>query len=173
MTADILGLLLIFFARIIDVSCNVVRILFLVKGRRFIACCIGFFEVMIYMLILGRILGGGKALTFPELISYCGGFATGNYVGAWLEEYLLNSFVMVEVIMDDNPSSISEIDALRATGIGATVIKGMGLNGPKLVVEIFCRRHDVTAVHNFFTGHSFVTVSDVKRCIGGWFPKNI
>jgi len=173
MTADILGLFLIFFTRIVDVSCNIVRVLFIVKGQRFIASCIGFFEVMLYMLILGRILGGGKSLTFPELIFYCGGFAAGNYLGAWLEEYLLNTFVLVEVIMDDDPAAESAIEELRTTGVGATVIKGTGRDGPKLVAKIFCRRHDVAAVQRFFAGSSFVTISDVRRCIGGWFPKNI
>ena len=170
MVVDLLGLLLIFFARIIDVSCNIVRILFIVKGKRFIACCIGFFEVMIYMMVLGHILGGGKVMTFPELVFYCGGFATGNYIGSWLEEYLLNSFVLVEAIMDDDPSAASTIDELRSTGLGATVIKGMGLNGPKLVVEVFCRRHDIATVQNFFANRSFVTITDVRRCTGGWFP---
>ena len=173
MTVDLLGLFMIFFARILDVSCGIVRILFLVKGRRFVAACIGFFEVMLYMLILGRILGGGKSLTFPELIFYCGGFATGNYVGAWLEERLLNSFTLVEVIMDDDQFANSAIDKLRSIGVGATVIKGMGLNGPKLVVEIFCRRHDIAIVQSFFTDRSFVTISDVRRCTGGWFPKRL
>ena len=173
MFINIAGLFLIFSVMIIYVSCDVTRILFLVKGKRFVACCIGFFEVMLYMAILGHVLGGGKSLSFAELVFYCGGFATGNYIGAWLEEYLLNSFVLVEVIIDDGLSAMSAIDALRATGVGATVIKGMGRDGPKLVVKIFCRRHDVTAVQKFFADHSFVTVSDVRRCIGGWFPKNI
>jgi len=172
MAVNYLGLFLIFFARIIDVSCGIVRILFLVKGRRFIASCIGFFEVMLYMVVLGSILGGGKSFSFPELVFYCGGFATGNYVGAWLEEKLLNSFMLMEVIMDDEPAARSAIDALRATGVGATVINGTGLNGPKLVVEIFCRRHDIATVQKFFADRSFVTISDVKRCTGGWFPNS-
>ena len=173
MPVDLLSLFLIFFARIADVSCSIVRILFLVKGQRFIAACIGFFEVMIYMFVLGRILGGGKSLTFPELIFYCGGFATGNYMGAWLEEYLLNSFVLIEAIMDDIPSVHSAIETLRGTGVAATVISGMGRDGPKLVAKVYCRRHDVVTVQKFFTDRSFVTVSDVKRCTGGWFPKHL
>ena len=175
MIIDLLGLFLIFFARVADVSCNIVRLLFLVKGQRFVAACIGFFEIMIYMLALGRVLGGGKSLSVPELIFYCGGFATGNYVGAWLEERLLNSFTLIEVILDDDPAARVAIDELRASGMGATVVNGMGLNGPKLVVKIFCRRHDILRVQKFFADneHSFVTVSDVKRCTGGWFPKHI
>ena len=170
---DVLGLLLIFFARIVDVSCNTVRILFLVKGQRFIAACIGFFEIMIYMVTLGYVLGGGKTLTFPELIFYCAGFAAGNYVGSWLEERLMNTFILVEVILDDDENANMAINAVRCMGLGATVINGMGRDGPKLVVEIFCRRHDVITVQELFSDQGFVTVSDVKRCSGGWFPKRL
>jgi uncharacterized protein YebE (UPF0316 family) len=173
MTLNILGLFLIFFARIVDVSCSIVRILFLVKGQRFIASCIGFFEVMVYMLVLGYLLGGGKGLTYVELMFYCGGFATGNYIGSRMEELLLNSFILVEVILDDNEEAWSSIAEVRRIGLGATVIKGMGRNGPKLVTEIFCRRHDVMTVQKMFNDQGFVTVSDVKLCMGGWFPKRL
>ncbi|MDR1979067.1 MAG: DUF5698 domain-containing protein [Synergistaceae bacterium] len=170
---NIAGLFFIFFARIIDVSCSIVRILFLVKGQRFLAVCIGFFEVMVYMVVLGYVLGGGKALTFAELIFYCGGFATGNYIGAWMEERLLNSFILVEVILDDGDDARASISKVRDMGLGATVINGMGRDGPKLVVEIFCHRHDVMTVQTLFNDRGFVTISDVKRCTGGWFPKRL
>ncbi|MDR1378358.1 MAG: DUF5698 domain-containing protein [Synergistaceae bacterium] len=173
MALNILGLFLIFFARIIDVSCNIVRILFLVKGRRFIACCIGFFEVMVYMLALSYLLGGGKGLTYVELLFYCGGFATGTYVGSWMEERLLNSFILAKVILDDNEGSRSAIAEVRHMGLGATVINGMGRDGPKLMVEIFCHRHDVMTIQKLFDHQGFVTISDVKQCTGGWFPKRL
>ncbi|MDR2180145.1 MAG: DUF5698 domain-containing protein [Synergistaceae bacterium] len=170
---NLAGLFMIFFARIIDVSCSIVRILFLVKGQRVLACCIGFFEVMVYMVVLGYVLGGGKALTLPELLFYCGGFATGNYIGAWMEERLLNSFILVEVVLDDDDTSRSVIAQVRSMGLGATVINGMGRDGPKLVVKIFSHRHDVMTIQELFKDHGFVTISDVKRCTGGWFPKRL
>ena len=95
----ILGLLLIFGARILDVSCNTIRILFLVKGQRFVAACIGFVEVMIYMMVLCFILGGGKRLSVWELLFYCGGFATGNYMESCLKKRLINTFILIEAIL--------------------------------------------------------------------------
>ena len=173
MVMNLLGLILLFSARVLGISINVVRILFLVRGQRLISSCLGFFEALTYILVLGTILGGGKSLTFLEIFCYCGGFATGNYVGAWLEECLLNSFVLVEVIMDDDPPAKATVDALRAAGLGVTVISGMGLKGPKLVVKIICRRHDTATVQKFFSGQSLMVISDVKRCVGGWFPQHI
>ena len=170
---NILGLFLIFFARIADVSCSIVRILFLVKGQRFYAACIGFFEVMIYMTVLGYLLGGGNTLSLVELMFYCGGFATGNYIGAWLEERLLNSYLLVEVILDDDSDARASVENLRGMGLGATIVNGMGRSGPKLVVEVFCRRHDVATIQKLYDHKGFVTISDVRRCMGGWFPKRL
>jgi uncharacterized protein YebE (UPF0316 family) len=164
---------MIFCARIIDMSCDTVRILFLFRGRRVIAGCIGFFEVMVYMVVLGYILGGGKTLSFAALVAYCGGYAAGNYVGSWLEERLMDSFILVEVFVDDTPDSRLSIDAARNMGLGATVIDGVGRNGPKLVVKIFCHRSEVMKVQELFMDQGFVTISDVKRCSGGWFPKRL
>ncbi|MDR3231873.1 MAG: DUF5698 domain-containing protein [Synergistaceae bacterium] len=166
-------LLGIFFARIVDVSCNTVRLLFLVKGQRLIAACIGFFEVMVYMVVLGSILGGGRTLSMVDLVFYCGGFATGNLVGSWLEERLLNTFILVEVVLDDDENAALSIEAVRCMGLGATVINALGRSGPKLLVKIFCHRHDVRTVQELFTDQGFVTISDVKRCTGGWFPKRL
>ncbi|NLL36851.1 MAG: hypothetical protein GX256_04940 [Fretibacterium sp.] len=168
---SILGLFGIFFARILDVSCNTMRLLFLVKGQRLLAACFGFFEVMIYMVVLGAILGGGKTLSALELTFYCGGFACGNYVGSWLEERLLNSYILVAVILQDSEAAHQAISEVRSRGLGATVIQGMGRDGPRLLVEIFCRRHDVQCVQGIFSDIGFVTISDVRRCSGGWFPK--
>lgn len=167
---DILGLLMIFFARVIDVSCSTIRIIFLVKGKRSIAACIGFFEVMLYMLILERIFGGGRSLTFVELIFYCGGFATGNYVGSYLESRFMNSYILAEVIVDDSPDGQKVIEDIRGHGYGATVIHADGKNGARLLAEIFCRRNDVSKIMSIVSGRGFVATSDVRTSIGGWFP---
>ena len=168
---DLIGLLLIFFARVLDVSCGTMRILFLVRGKRAIAAFIGFFEVIIYMAVLGKILGGGKVLTFTELVFYCGGFATGNYVGSFLEEKFMNTQALAEVILNDSPEGEAIVKELRENGLGATVLKAEGRSGGKLLVEIFCRRNDLLLINKIVGNNGFVTMSDVRKAYGGWFPK--
>jgi uncharacterized protein YebE (UPF0316 family) len=48
--------LFIFFARIIDVSLGTLRIIFVTKGMSRIAPLIGFFEVLIWLLAISRIM---------------------------------------------------------------------------------------------------------------------
>ncbi len=75
-------LVFIFFARIIDVSLGTVRMILTVRGERYIAAAIGFFEIMVYVVALGKVIG---SLDEPvRLILYCLGFAAGVIVGTWV-----------------------------------------------------------------------------------------
>ena len=166
---DFIGLALIFFARILDVSCSTVRILLLVRGRRLLAASIGFFEVMVYLLVLGRILGGGRTLSFPELVAYCGGFASGTYFGSLVEERIMNAFVMLELILEFGPETDALVARIRAEGHGATVIYGEGRDGAKAVVKVICRRKDISSIAGIIGDRGFVAISYVKGCWGGQF----
>ena len=167
---DPLGLIGIFAARILDVSCGTIRILLLVKGRRLQAAFMGFCEVSVYMLVLGYILGGGGTLTLPQLLAYAAGYASGNYVGAMLEEKLMNSFVMLDIISEWKDETFRLIDTLRQEGFGATVLDGMGKNGMRLVIKVVCRRNDIPRLSAVIGKDKCVFVSDVRSCWGGRFP---
>lgn len=45
--------LLIFFARVTDVSINTLRIMFMLNGKKKIAPILGFFEALIWLLAIG------------------------------------------------------------------------------------------------------------------------
>ncbi|MEQ8577049.1 MAG: DUF5698 domain-containing protein, partial [Fulvivirga sp.] len=47
--------ILIFFARILDVSINTVRIIFVMGGKKYIATILGFLESLIWLLAIGQI----------------------------------------------------------------------------------------------------------------------
>ena len=167
---DPLGLVLIFFARILDVSCGTLRILFLVRGHRIQASFMGFCEVTLYMIVLGYILGGGGTLALPQLLAYAGGYAAGNWVGAILEEKLMNSLVMLEIIAERGYSTHHIVDSLREEGFGATVLNGKGRNGIRQIIKVVCRRKDIPRISSLIGDTSCVFLSDVKGCWGGQFP---
>ncbi|NLK19529.1 MAG: hypothetical protein GX310_07035 [Synergistaceae bacterium] len=166
---DVVGLLLIFFARIIDVSCSTIRILFLVRGKRFLAATIGFFEIMIYLTALSRIMGGGREMTFVQMVVYCAGFSAGTFMGSLFEERLMNAFVLLEIIMDDSPDTAEVIREIRAGGFGATVIHGTGRDGVKTIVKVICRRSDIAVITSYTRNRGFICITDVKGCSGGYF----
>jgi uncharacterized protein YebE (UPF0316 family) len=88
--------LLIFLARIGDVSINTIRIIYVLGGRRFTATLLGFFESFIWLMAIRQI--------FEHLdnwicyIAYPAGFATGIFVGMIIEEKIAYGKVIVRII---------------------------------------------------------------------------
>ena len=77
---------LIFFARILDVSINTIRIIFVMNGRKGISTFLGFFESLIWLLAIGQIF---QNIDNPaSYIAYPLGFASGIFVGMFIEEKL-------------------------------------------------------------------------------------
>ena len=167
---DFLGLFLIFSARILDVSMGTLRILFLVRGRRAIAAALGFAEVMIYLTALGYVLGGGREMSLLQMVVYCAGFSTGNFLGSFLEERLMNAYVALEIIMDKTPETKIIVENIRSDGYGATVVYGKGRDGIRSIIKVICRRSDIPVVTAHTENRGFICITDVKGCYGGYFP---
>ena len=88
--------LLIFLARICDVTLGTIRIIAVSKGLKRLAPFLGFFEVFIWILAISRIM---QNLNNPICyIAYAGGFAAGNYVGMKVEEKVALGIILIRVI---------------------------------------------------------------------------
>jgi uncharacterized protein YebE (UPF0316 family) len=76
--------ILIFFARVTDVTMDTIRIIFIAKGYKFRAAFLGFFEVIIWLLAITQIMQ--NLTNIFCYLAYGAGFATGNYLGMLIEE---------------------------------------------------------------------------------------
>ncbi len=116
--------LLIFVLRIFDVSLDTMRIIFMTKGYRKIAPIIGFFEILIWIVAITRIMQNLN--NWVTYVAYAAGFATGNYVGMLLDEKLAIGHELIRVITKE----ISDLaDTLRGAGFGVTSVKASGMQG--------------------------------------------
>ena len=88
--------LLIFFARIIDVSINTIRIIYVLGGRRFIATLMGFFESFVWLMAISQIFG--HLDNWVCYVAYPAGFASGIFVGMMIEERIAYGKVIVRII---------------------------------------------------------------------------
>ena len=71
--------LLIFLARVCDVTLGTIRLVFVSKGFKHLAPLIGFLEILIWIVAIGQIM---QNLANPMCyLGYAGGFAMGNYIG--------------------------------------------------------------------------------------------
>jgi uncharacterized protein YebE (UPF0316 family) len=160
---------LIFLARITDVSLGTVRLIFVSRGFKYLAPVAGFFEVLIWILIIGQIM---QNLTNPVCyIAYAGGFATGNFVGLLIAEKLSLGVVLIRVITPRPAHDL--IVQLRQGRYGVTAIDGQGANGPVQIVFTIVRRREVGAVIELvktFNPHAFYSIEEVDSVERGVFP---
>ena len=103
--------LLIFVLRIFDVSLDTMRIIFMTRGYRNIAPIIGFFEILIWIVAITRIMQNLN--NWVTYVAYAAGFATGNYVGMLLDEKLAIGHELIRVITRIESHDLA--DVLRQT----------------------------------------------------------
>ena len=162
--------LLIFVARCTDIGLSTLRIVFVSQGRTMLAATLGFFEALIWLIVIGQIL---PRLDNPlYVVAYCGGFATGNVVGLALDRRLAFGTQVLRIITQRDATAL--VAALRAAGFGVTTVDAEGMAGPvKLVFTVVPRRQtplvrDLVQAHN---PRSFVSVEDVRQAAEGQMPR--
>ena len=161
--------LLIFIARIADVSIGTVRVIFVSRGLKYLAPVVGFFEILIWLLAIGQIM---KNLSNPVCyIAYAGGFAMGNYVGISIAERLSLGIVLVRVVTKKD--ALPLVERLRAGNYGVTSVDGHGTSGEVKVVFTLVPRREVRTVVGLikrFNPHAFYSIEDVGFVEKGVFP---
>lgn len=165
--------LFVFFARILDVSIGTLRTILLVKGYRKIAAVLGFFEVMIYLIVLGKVVGN---INQPVLIiAYCLGYASGNFIGSKIEEKISIGRLAAQVILKD--LNMSLVDRLREAGFGVTIIEGEGKEGRSYLLHVITERKHARNLFDIIDDcdcAAFVTTTDIRSSYGGYFqPKKM
>jgi uncharacterized protein YebE (UPF0316 family) len=155
--------LMIFCARILDVSLGTLRIVMIAKGQKRIAPILGFFEVLIWLLAIGRIMQNLD--NWVCYIAYAGGYATGNYIGMLIEEKLAVGIVQLQIITGDDPGNL--INTLKLEGYGITHLNAEGGASGKWVSMIYSvvLRNDINKVITIIRENSpdaFYSVGDVR-----------
>lgn len=161
--------LLIFLARVADVSLGTVRLIFISRGLKYLAPLVGFFEILIWLLAIGQIM---KNLSNPACyIAYAGGFAMGNFVGLWIAERLSLGIVLIRVVTKKAATEL--VGYLKSADYGVTIIDGHGATGQVKVVFTIVPRREVKRVVDLikrFNPNAFYTVEEVGFVEKGILP---
>jgi len=153
--------LFIFLARICDVSLDTLRIIFISKGYKIVAPVIGFFEVLIWIVVITRVIQNLD--NWICYVAYAGGFATGNFVGMLLDEKLAFGYEMVRVITKKDAHELT--NALRAAGYGVTSVNAMGMQGEVGILYIVINRkklREVIGMIHEYNPNAFYTIESVN-----------
>jgi uncharacterized protein YebE (UPF0316 family) len=121
--------LIVFATRILDVTLGTMRIIFLSRGRKYLAPLLGFVEVLIWITVVSQIVGGAKNIV--AYIAYAAGFAAGNYIGMMIEDKLAIGTLVVRIILSQDGKTL--IESLYGAGYGVTYVDGHGATGPVIL----------------------------------------
>ncbi len=160
---------LIILARIVDVTLDTIRIIYISRGMKYLAPIFGFFEILIWLLAISTIM---RNLNNPVYyLAYAVGFATGNLVGIFVEERLAMGKVVLRIISQKDISEL--VSHLRSCGHGVTTVDAEGATGPvKLVFTIIDRNKIKSVVQSIdrYNPKSFYSIEDVRSAKEGTFP---
>ncbi len=161
--------LMIFMARVADVTLGTVRVIFVSRGMKYLAPLIGFVEILIWLMAIGHTM---QNLTNPACyVAYAGGFAMGNFVGITIAERLSLGVVMIRVITAQD--ALPLVQRLKTENYGVTSIDGHGSSGQVKVVFTVVPRREVSRVIGLiktFNPRAFYSVEEVNFVEKGVFP---
>lgn len=161
--------LLIFVARICDVSIGTIRILFLQRGHKLWAPLLGFFEVIIWLLVIRQIMQNLN--NWVCYIAYGSGFAMGNLIGIKLEEKLAYGRLVLRIITETPAGKLAA--SLRSMGYGVTQLDAKGSSGPVNLLLAVIERKDLVRAVEWIEAHqpgAFFSIEDTRTVHAGTFP---
>ena len=154
--------LLIFIARIGDVSMGTMRMISVMRGHRSRAVVLGFFEIIIWLFAASGVLT--HLDQWLNVLAYAGGYAAGNAVGMWLEGRLALGMNSITFISRGVAHAVAE--RLRLAEFCVTCYTGMGAWGSVAVCHAIVPRKLTRAAIRMareIDSDVVVTVEDVRE----------
>jgi len=161
--------LLIFLARICDVTLGTLRIIFVSRGKKLLAPLLGFFEISIWLLAISQIMQ--HLSNIACFLAYAGGFAMGNYVGILIEDKLAMGTLMIRIFLIKGETTMKQ--RLYDAGFGVTGIDAHGMSGDVEILYTIIKRRDLAravAIIEECDSKAFYSIEEAKSVRQGIFP---
>lgn len=161
--------LFILIVKVFEVSLATTRIVLITKGEKLQGAIIGFFEVIIWVVLASTVLNDITNDPFKVVI-YALGFAVGNYVGSILEQKLGIGTIRVEAIVKSHDGD-ELANQIRGEGFAVTVVEGQGMNFKRHILIMHVprkRTQDIISLIKESQDNVVITINDVKPIYGGF-----
>lgn len=160
--------LFVFVMRVIDMSLDTLRLLFVMRGRKFLAGGIGVVQATVFILAVSTVLRG--PLEPLTVIGYALGFGAGVVIGMMAEQRLALGHVMLRVYSPTTDAAIAE--GLRAANFAVTEFTAHGRDGAITVINSAIARRDTAraqAIIKQIDPGAFITVDEIQPLQRGYF----
>lgn len=162
--------LLIFVARLVDVSIGTVRIILLSRGHRLLAPLFGFVEILIWLVALRQIFQ--HLDNIAAFFAYAAGFAAGTVIGMTIEDKLALGLVAIRLITAEDSTKL--IHEMSKADFGVTSFAAEGVSGQVRLIFTIIRRKELDealALIRRWHPSAFISISDVRSASEGVFPE--
>lgn len=153
--------ILIFCARIADVSLGTLRITMVSRGYKWQSALLGFFEVLIWVIVVAQLL---KNLNhWVNYVAYAAGFSAGTFIGLYIEDKMKVGTVLIRIITLDKSDEL--IEALKEAGVAITSVDAKGgFNDVKVIFTVLKRKklNKVYDIVKEIDPEAFFSTEDVK-----------
>ncbi len=160
---------LIFLARILDVSVGTLRIIFVSKGMKYLAALLGFFESLVWILAISQVMQ--NLSSWITYVAFALGFAAGNFVGIFIEERIAIGNLIIRVITRRDATEL--VRYLRESGYGVTSVDARGETGEVKLIFTVCKRRNLEKIIGIikrFNPRAFYTIEDVRFVQEAFLP---
>lgn len=160
--------LIIFISRMTDVSLGTMRIIMISKGQRKIVPFIGFFEVLLWLIAISQIMQNLN--NFVCYFAWAGGYASGSFLGLFIEEKLALGTQIVRLITNKDCDKF--LEELKREKHGFTLVDGQGAMGPVKIIFIAVERKNIKKLSGIierFLPNSFYSIEDIRQTNQGVF----
>ena len=165
--------LFIFVGKILEVTVSTVRIVLINRGERIKGTVIAVIEMLLWLSVTGTVLNG-LSHDLWRIVIFAVAFATGNYVGSWLEDRLAFGLSSVQVIVPESETTNEVVHILREHNFAVTTIKGKGKDGEREVLLLHLKRKRISQAVELVKSNlsnAVVVVNDAKIVYGGFIRK--
>ena len=165
-----IGLLSIFLLRVLDISLGTIRFMMVMRGQKLLAWVFGFVKSLIFITVVRVVLTDVGDWT--KIVAYSAGFATGVFIGIWVDSRLGLGYIRLHIISTRLGSRIAE--SLREQGFGLTEIPAKGKDGMVTLVNCTVPRKQTAKVVDIVVNvdpNAFVTAESVRSVQRGFWRK--
>lgn len=161
--------IIIIVVKTFEVTLATLRMKLITKGQEIAGSIVGFFEIIIWLVVVSFVLKDITADPF-KVVAYAIGFTSGNYLGSILEERIgLGTIRMEIIIKEDKASGVTK--EIRDQGFAVTVLDGEGRNFKRKVLLVVAKRKQAPLLHKIISNMDqdvFITMTEIKPLYGGY-----
>lgn len=164
----LINCIIIFFARLTDVSIGTLRMIFVIKDKKLYSFIAAFLEITIWLLVARQILGDDTDIY--AMIAYALGYASGTVVGGYLESLFAMGYTTVEMIIPTTKSEM--IQKIRDNGFAVSVINCHGATSENLLLFMQVERkhqNELVTLLKKMDPDAFISATDVIDNRNGYF----